>query len=170
MNRISHTELVDGARDYRLMNRKFVNALLELSEYNRFSKGLFGWVGFRTKWFAYENVERVAGETKWSFWKLLLYAVDGIVAFSTVPLIASTVFSLLSCLLSFAGILFVIVRKLLVGDPIQGWASTVCIILLMGGIQLLCTGILGQYLAKTYLEAKKRPVYIINEQSSKIKG
>ena len=170
MNRISHTELVDGARDYRLMNRKFVNALLELSEYNRFSKGLFGWVGFRTKWFAYENVERVAGETKWSFWKLLLYAVDGIVAFSTVPLIASTVFGLLSCLLSFAGILFVIVRKLLVGDPIQGWASTVCIILLMGGIQLLCTGILGQYLAKTYLEAKKRPVYIINEQSSKIKG
>lgn len=174
MNRISHTELVDGARDYRLMSRKFVNALLELSEYNRFSKGLFGWVGFRTKWFAYENVERVAGETKWSFWKLLLYAVvyavDGIVAFSTVPLIASTVFGLLSCLLSFAGILFVIVRKLLVGDPIQGWASTVCIILLMGGIQLLCTGILGQYLAKTYLEAKKRPVYIINEQSSKIKG
>ncbi|WP_329756602.1 glycosyltransferase family 2 protein [Allisonella histaminiformans] len=170
MNKISHTELVDGARDYRLMNRKFVNALLELSEYNRFSKGLFGWVGFRTKWFDYENVERVAGETKWSFWKLLLYAVDGIVAFSTVPLIASTVFGLLSCLLSFAGILFVIVRKLLVGDPIQGWASTVCIILLMGGIQLLCTGILGQYLAKTYLEAKKRPVYIINEQSSKIKG
>ena len=170
MNRISHTELVDGARDYRLMSRKFVNALLELSEYNRFSKGLFGWVGFRTKWFAYENVERVAGETKWSFWKLLLYAVDGIVAFSTVPLIASTIFGLLSCLLSFAGILFVIIRKLIVGDPIQGWASTVCIILLMGGIQLLCTGILGQYLAKTYLEAKKRPIYIINEQSSKIKG
>ena len=170
MNKISHTELVDGARDYRLMNRKFVNALLELSEYNRFSKGLFGWVGFRTKWFDYENVERVAGETKWSFWKLLLYAVDGIVAFSTVPLIASTVFGLLSCLLSFAGILFVIVRKLLVGDPIQGWASTVCIILLMGGIQLLCTGILGQYLAKTYLETKKRPVYIIDEQRSKIQG
>ena len=170
MNKISHTELVDGARDYRLMNRKFVNALLELSEYNRFSKGLFGWVGFRTKWFDYENVERVTGETKWSFWKLLLYAVDGIVAFSTVPLIASTVLGLLSCLLSFAGILFVIVRKLLVGDPIQGWASTVCIILLMGGIQLLCTGILGQYLAKTYLETKKRPVYIIDEQRSKIQG
>lgn len=166
MNRISHTELVDGARDYRLMNRKFVNALLELSEYNRFSKGLFGWVGFHTKWFAYENVERVAGETKWSFWKLLLYAVDGIVAFSTVPLIASTIFGLLSCFLSFAGILFVIIRKLIVGDPIQGWASTVCIILLMGGIQLLCTGILGQYLAKTYLETKKRPVYIINEEKT----
>lgn len=166
MNKISHTELVDGARDYRLMNRKFVNALLELSEYNRFSKGLFGWVGFRTKWFTYKNVERVAGETKWSFWKLLLYAVDGIVAFSTVPLIASTVFGLLSCLLSFAGILFVIIRKLIVGDPIQGWASTVCIILLMGGIQLLCTGILGQYLAKTYLETKKRPVYIINEKKT----
>lgn len=166
MNRISHTELVDGARDYRLMNRKFVNALLELSEYNRFSKGLFGWVGFHTKWFAYENVERVAGETKWSFWKLLLYAVDGIVAFSTVPLIASTIFGLLSCFLSFAGILFVIIRKLIVGDPIQGWTSTVCIILLMGGIQLLCTGILGQYLAKTYLETKKRPVYIINEEKT----
>lgn len=163
MNRISRTELVDGARDYRLMNRKFVNALLELAEYNRFSKGLFGWVGFRTKWFAFENVERVAGETKWSFWKLLLYAVDGIVAFSTVPLIVSTMFGILSCLTSFVGILFVVIRKLIIGDPIQGWASTICIILLMGGIQLLCTGILGQYLAKTYLETKKRPVYIIDE-------
>lgn len=163
MNRISRTELVDGARDYRLMNRKFVNALLELAEYNRFSKGLFGWVGFRTKWFAFENVERVAGETKWSFWKLLLYAVDGIVAFSTVPLIVSTMFGILSCLASFVGILFVVIRKLIIGDPIQGWASTICIILLMGGIQLLCTGILGQYLAKTYLETKKRPVYIIDE-------
>ena len=166
MNRISRTELVDGARDYRLMNRKFVNALLELAEYNRFSKGLFGWVGFRTKWFAFENVERVAGETKWSFWKLLLYAVDGIVAFSTVPLIVSTMFGILSCLASFVGILFVVIRKLIIGDPIQGWASTICIILLMGGIQLLCTGILGQYLAKTYLETKKRPVYIINEQKT----
>ena len=156
-------ELVDGARDYRLMNRKFVNALLELAEYNRFSKGLFGWVGFRTKWFAFENVERVAGETKWSFWKLLLYAVDGIVAFSTVPLIVSTMFGILSCLASFVGILCVVIRKIIIVDPIQGWASNICIILLMGGIQLLCTGILGQYLAKTYLETKKRPVYIIDE-------
>ena len=163
INRISQTNIVPGARDYRMMTRQMVDAVLSLKEYNRFSKGLFGWVGFRTKWFAFENVERVAGETKWSFWKLLLYAVDGIVAFSTVPLIVSTMFGILSCLASFVGILFVVIRKLIIGDPIQGWASTICIILLMGGIQLLCTGILGQYLAKTYLETKKRPVYIIDE-------
>ena len=165
MNHISKTEVVDGARDYRLMNRKFVNALLKLSEYNRFSKGLFGWVGFRTKWIAFENVERVAGETKWSFWKLLLYAIDGIVAFSTMPLVISTIFGILCCFLSFAGSIFIIMRKLLFGDPIQGWASTVCLILIVGGIQLLCTGILGQYLAKTYLETKHRPVYIVDEES-----
>ena len=165
MNHISKTEIVDGARDYRLMNRKFVNALLKLSEYNRFSKGLFGWVGFKTKWIAFENVERVAGETKWSFWKLLLYAIDGIVAFSTTPLIISTIFGILCCFLSFAGSIFIIMRKLLFGDPIQGWASTVCLILIVGGIQLLCTGILGQYLAKTYLETKHRPVYIVDEES-----
>ena len=147
------------------MNRKFVNALLKLSEYNRFSKGLFGWVGFRTKWIAFENVERVAGETKWSFWKLLLYAIDGIVAFSTMPLVISTIFGILCCFLSFAGSIFIIMRKLLFGDPIQGWASTVCLILIVGGIQLLCTGILGQYLAKTYLETKHRPVYIVDEES-----
>lgn len=165
MNHISKTEIVDGARDYRLMNRKFVNALLKLSEYNRFSKGLFGWVGFKTKWIAFENVERVAGETKWSFWKLLLYAIDGIVAFSTTPLIISTIFGILCCFLSFAGSIFIIMRKLLFGDPIQGWASTVCLILIVGGIQLLCTGILGQYLAKTYLETKHRPIYIVNEEN-----
>lgn len=163
MNHISKTEVVDGARDYRLMNRKFVNALLKLSEYNRFSKGLFGWVGFKTKWIAFENVERVAGETKWSFWKLLLYAVDGIVAFSTMPLVISTIFGILCCFLSLSGSIFIIMRKLLFGDPIQGWASTVCLILIVGGIQLLCTGILGQYLAKTYLETKHRPIYIIDE-------
>ena len=163
INKMSKTEIVNGARDFRMMKRTMVDAVLSMSEYNRFSKGLFGWVGFRTKWFAFENVERVAGETKWSFWKLLLYAVDGIVAFSTVPLIVSTMFGILSCLASFVGILFVVIRKLIIGDPIQGWASTICIILLMGGIQLLCTGILGQYLAKTYLETKKRPVYIIDE-------
>lgn len=164
MNKISKTELVDGARDYRLMNRKFVDALLALSEYNRFSKGLFGWVGFKTKWIAFENVERVAGETKWSFWKLLVYAIDGIVAFSTVPLTISTVVGLLCCLLAFGGTAFVVLRKLLFGDPIQGWASIVCLVLIVGGIQMLCTGILGQYMAKTYLETKKRPVYIVNEE------
>lgn len=163
MNKISKTELVDGARDYRLMNRKFVNALLELKEYNRFSKGLFGWVGFKTKWLEYENVERAAGETKWSFWGLLMYAVEGIVAFSTLPLVIATIIGLICCFLAFAGTLFVVIRKLLYGDPIQGWASTISIVLTVAGIQLFCTGILGQYLAKTYLETKKRPIFIIDK-------
>ncbi len=165
MNRISKTELVDGARDYRLMNRKFVNALLSLEEYNRFSKGLFGWVGFKTKWLEYENVERVAGETKWSFFKLLLYAVEGIIAFSTVPLVIATVLGILCCLLAFGGAGFIILRKIIFGDPIQGWASTISILLLLGGAQLLAMGVLGQYLAKTYLETKKRPVYIVKESN-----
>lgn len=162
MNKISQIDLVDGARDYRLMNRKFINALLSMREYNRFSKGLFGWIGFKTKWIEFENVERIAGETKWSFWKLLIYAVEGIVAFSTAPLVVSTIIGVFCCLLSFMGVLFIIFRKLLFEDPIQGWASTVCLLLGMGGIQLFCTGILGQYLAKTYLETKKRPVYVID--------
>ena len=165
MNRISKTELVDGARDYRLMNRKFVNAILELKEYNRFSKGLFGWVGFKTKWIEYENVERAAGETKWSFWSLFVYAVEGIVAFSTLPLVIATVIGILCCLLAFCGIAFVIIRKLLFGDPVQGWASSMCIVLAVGVVQLLCTGILGQYMAKTYMETKKRPIYLIAETS-----
>lgn len=163
INKISKTELVDGARDYRLMNRKFVDALLSLEEYNRFSKGLFGWVGFKTKWLEYENIERIAGETKWSFWSLFVYAIEGIVAFSTVPLVISTIVGAVFCLLAFAGTGFIVVRKLLYGDPIQGWASLMCAVLSIGGIQLLCTGILGQYLAKTYLETKKRPVYIIDK-------
>lgn len=162
MKKISQTELVDGARDYRLMNRKFVNALLGLQEYNRFTKGLFGWVGFKTKWIEFENVERVAGETKWSFWKLFAYAVEGMVAFSTKPLVLSTFIGLILCVLAFGSTGFIIVRKLVFGDPIQGWASTMCAILSIGGIQLLCTGILGQYLAKTYLESKHRPIYIID--------
>lgn len=165
MNKISKTELVDGARDYRLMNRKFVDALLELKEYNRFSKGLFGWVGFKTKWLEYENIERVAGETKWSFWSLLIYAVEGIVAFSTVPLVIATIVGLLCCILAFTGTVFVVVRKILFDDPIQGWASTASIILTVAGIQLFCTGILGQYLAKTYLETKQRPVYIVDKKN-----
>lgn len=163
MHKIAQTELVDGARDYRLMNRKFVNALLSMKEYNRFTKGLYGWVGFKTKWIEFENVERIAGETKWSFWKLLFYAIEGIVAFSTVPLTIATVVGLLCCACAFGGVGFVVIRKLIFGDPIQGWASTVSILLFIGGVQLLCTGILGQYLAKTYLETKHRPIYIINK-------
>lgn len=163
MNKISKAELVDGARDYRLMNRRFVDALLAMKEYNRFTKGLFGWVGFKTKWIEFENVERVAGETKWSFWKLLAYAIEGIVAFSTAPLVIATIIGLLFCLLSFAGTAFIVVRKFIFGDPVQGWASTISVLLSIGGVQLLCTGILGQYLAKTYLETKHRPVYIVGE-------
>lgn len=168
MNKISNTDLVDGARDYRLMNRKFVDALLSMQEYNRFSKGLFGWVGFKTKWIEFENVERVAGETKWSFWKLLIYAIEGIVAFSTAPLVLATLVGLICCIFAFGGTTFIVIRKLLFGDAIQGWASTVSVMLFMGGIQLLCIGILGQYLAKTYLETKNRPVYIVNESNRSV--
>ena len=163
MNRISKTDIVDGARDYRLMNRAFVNALLEMGEYNRFSKGLFGWVGFETKWLEYENVERVAGETKWSFWKLFLYSIDGIVAFSTMPLSIAAFFGVMMCLVAAGAILFIIIRQLLYGGSAFGWPSMVCIIMFLGGIQLLCMGILGSYLAKTYLEVKKRPIYICKE-------
>lgn len=163
MNRISKTDIVDGARDYRLMNRAFVNALLEMGEYNRFSKGLFGWVGFETKWLEFENVERVAGETKWSFWKLFLYSIDGIVAFSTMPLSIAAFFGVMMCLAAAGAILFIIIRQLLYGGSAFGWPSMVCIIMFLGGIQLLCMGILGSYLAKTYLEVKKRPIYICKE-------
>ena len=172
MNKISETDLVDGARDYRLMNRKFVDAILSLQEYNRFSKGLFGWVGFNTKWLEYENVERVAGETKWSFWKLFRYSIEGIVGFSTVPLTISSIFGVLSCVFAFLFMLFIIVRRLCFGDPVAGWASTATIILFLGGVQLLSIGILGQYLAKAYLEVKHRPIYIIREkdEASKTDG
>ena len=163
MNKISKTEIVDGARDYRLMTGQFVNSLLSLGEYNRFSKGLFGWVGYQTKWLEYENVERAAGETKWSFWKLLLYSIEGIMAFSTVPLAISAVMGILFCAMAFVLILFIIVKTLAFGDPVAGWPSTACIILFVGGVQLFCVGILGQYLAKTYLEVKGRPIYICKE-------
>ncbi len=163
MNRISKTEIVDGARDYRLMTRQFVNSLLDLGEYNRFSKGLFGWVGYNTKWLEYENVERAAGETKWSFWKLLLYSIEGIMAFSTVPLAISAVMGILFCVIAFAMIVFIIGKTIIFGDPVAGWPSTACIILFVGGVQLFCVGILGQYLAKTYLEVKGRPIYICKE-------
>jgi glycosyltransferase involved in cell wall biosynthesis len=163
MNRISDVELMDGARDYRLMSRKYVDALLSLQEYNRFSKGLYGWVGFKTKWFEFENVERVAGETKWSFWKLFKYSLDGIVAFSEVPLYLSSVLGAIMCGVSFIAILFIVIRQLMFHNSAYGWASMVCIIILLGGIQLLSIGILGMYFSKTYLEVKKRPIYIASE-------
>ena len=163
INRLSKTEIVSGARDYRLMSRKMVDAVLEMSEYNRFSKGIFGWVGFRTKWLPYENVERVAGETKWSFWKLLLYSLQGIVGFSTVPLALASVLGLVLCVVSFLMVLYIIIKTLLFGDPVGGWPSLACMVMFMGGIQLFCMGILGQYLAKTYLETKHRPIYILAE-------
>ena len=170
MKRISKADIVDGARDYRLMSRPFVDALLEMGEYNRFSKGLFGWVGFRTKWLEYENIERVAGETKWSFWKLFLYSIDGIVAFSTMPLSLSALFGVLMCLVSVLAIVFIVIRQILYGGSAFGWPSMVCIIMFLGGIQLLCIGILGSYLAKTYLEVKKRPIYICKETNTSKKN
>ena len=163
MNKISSADIVDGARDFQLMNRKVVNAILSMGEYNRFSKGIFGWVGFRKKWLEYENIERSAGETKWSFWKLFLYALDGIVAFSTAPLVMASVMGMIFCLVAFVAIIFIIVRTVLFGDPTSGWPSMVCIIIFIAGIQLLCMGILGQYMAKTYLETKKRPLYLVEE-------
>lgn len=164
INRMSKTEIVDGARDYRLMTRQFVDAVLSMGEYNRFSKGIFGWVGFKNKWIEFENVERQKGETKWSFWKLFLYALDGIVAFSTAPLAIASFMGVLFCLLAFIFIIFIIVRKLMFGDPTSGWPSLVCIISLVSGVQLFCIGIVGQYLSKTYLEVKKRPLYIVKEE------
>lgn len=167
MGRISDADLVDGARDYRLMCRAMVDAILSMKEYNRFSKGIFGWVGFRTYWLPYENVERVAGETKWSFFKLFGYSLEGIMAFSTAPLAIASVVGLLVCLVAAVALVVVLVKTLAFGDPVDGWPSMVCIILFLGGIQLLTMGIMGQYLAKTYLETKKRPIYILGEQSDK---
>ncbi len=164
MKKISRTEIMDGARDYRMMTRQMAEAILSMGEYNRFTKGIYGWVGFQTKWLEYENVERAKGETKWSFWKLLLYSVEGITAFSTAPLSIASVMGVLFCLIAFVMILFIIVRKLLFGDPVSGWPSLVCIILMTSGVQFFCTGILGQYLAKTYLEVKRRPIYIAKEE------
>mgnify|MGYP004474567355 FL=1 len=164
MKKISRTEIMDGARDYRLMTRQMVNAILSMKEYNRFTKGIFGWVGFRTKWLEYENVERARGETKWNFWKLFLYSLDGITAFSTVPLMIASVVGVLFCFLAFIMIIFIIVRKLVFGDPVSGWPSLVCIMLFLSGVQFFCTGILGQYLAKTYMEVKRRPIYLVKEE------
>ena len=165
MRKISKANIVDGARDFRLMTRQMVDSILSVTEYNRFSKGIFGWVGFKTKWLEYENIERIQGETKWSFWKLLFYSIDGIVAFSTAPLAISSVMGVIFCLLAFVGIIFTIVRQLIWQNSAFGWPSMICVILLVGGIQMFCIGILGQYLSKTYLEVKKRPIYIIKEDN-----
>lgn len=164
MNKISKTEIVDGARDYRLMKRVVVDAILSLGEYNRFSKGIFGWVGFETKWVEFENVERAHGETKWSFWGLVKYSIEGIVAFSTAPLSIASFMGVLFCILAFVLIIVIIVRTSIFGDPTSGWPSLVCIISLISGVQLLCLGIIGQYLSKTYLEVKERPLYIVKEE------
>ena len=165
INKISKTEIVDGARDYRLMTRQMVDAILEVKEYNRFSKGIFSWVGFNTKWLEYENVERRAGETKWSFWKLLKYSLDGIVAFSTVPLSIASILGLLLCFIAFVLIIVIGVKTLAFGDPVAGYPSLMCVILFVGGVQLFCMGILGKYLSKTYLETKKRPIYLVKEEN-----
>lgn len=164
MNKISQTDIVDGARDYRLMTRQVVDAILSMCEYNRFSKGIFGWVGYETKWLEYENVERVHGETKWNFWKLFLYSIEGITAFSTAPLAIASFTGVLFCLIAFIAIIFIIVRTMIWGDPVGGWPSLVCIICLVSGVQLLCLGIVGQYLSKTYMEVKQRPIYLVKEE------
>lgn len=170
VNRISKTEIVDGARDFRLMTRQMMDAILSMQEYNRFSKGIFGWVGFNTKWLEYVNVERVAGETKWSFWKLFLYSIDGIVAFSTAPLAISSVMGFIFCLIAFIMVIVIVVKTIVWGDPVGGWPSTVSIICLVGGLQLFSIGVLGQYLSKTYLETKKRPQYIVKESNTDTTG
>ena len=163
INKMSKTEMVDGARDYRLMTRQVVDAIISMKEYNRYSKGIFSFVGFKTKWLEYENIERVAGETKWSFWKLFVYALEGITAFSTVPLILSAVLGFIFCLISFIMIVVIIVKTLAFGDPVSGWPSLVCIIFFLSGVQLFFLGVIGQYLSKTYLETKNRPIYIVKE-------
>lgn len=164
MRKISQTDMVDGARDYRLMNRNFVNAVLSMKEYNRFSKGIFGWVGFHNKWLEYENIERAKGETKWSFWKLFKYSLDGIFGFSTAPLMFATWSGLIMFFVSILALIFIIVRKLVYGDPVDGWASTACIIIFLGGVQLFCVGILGQYMSRMYMEVKARPIYLVREE------
>lgn len=165
INRISDADIVDGARDFRLMKKEMVDAIISMGEYNRFSKGIFGWVGFRTCWMTYENVERIAGETKWNFWNLFKYAVDGITSFSQAPLNIASWFGILMTFCSFMVMLFIIIRKLIFGDPVAGWASMMCVISFIGGVQLFCLGIIGQYIAKIYMEVKGRPHYIISESN-----
>ena len=166
INRISDADIVDGARDFRLMTREMKDAILSMSEYNRFSKGIFGWVGFKTCWLPFENVERVAGQTKWSFWGLMKYAIDGIISFSQAPLDIASWFGFLMTGIAFLMLIFIVLRRLIFGDPVAGWASTICVIIFIGGLQLFCLGIMGQYLAKTYMEVKNRPHYIISETNA----
>ncbi len=168
INKMTSTEIVNGARDYRLMSRKMVDSILEVTEYNRFSKGIFSWVGFKTKWIAYDNIERAAGKTKWNFWKLFKYSIEGITAFTTTPLVMSAVIGIIFCIIAFIMILFVIFKTLIYGDPVSGWPSTICIILFVSGIQLFCLGIMGEYLAKEYMEVKNRPIYIVKETEKDI--
>ena len=163
INKISKTKIVDGARDFRLMTRQMVNAILNIKEYNRYSKGIFSWVGFDTKWITFENTERVAGTTKWNFWKLFSYSIESIVGFSTVPLTIAALVGVLFCLIAFIFIIVIIVKTLIFGDPVSGWPSLVCIIFMVSGVQLFCLGIMGEYLAKMYLEVKNRPIYIVKE-------
>lgn len=165
MRKLSDTEIMDGARDYRLMTRQFISAVLSMTEYNRFTKGIFGWVGYDTKWIDFENVDRSAGKTKWNFWGLVKYSLEGITAFSTKPLILSSLIGIVFCFLAFVMIVFIIVRKLVFGDPVAGWASTMTVIIFLSGVQFFCTGILGQYIAKAYLEVKDRPLYLKNEKN-----
>lgn len=165
INKISSTDIVDGARDFRLMTRQMVDSIVSMKEYNRFSKGIFGFVGFKTKWMEYVNVERVAGTTKWSFWKLFKYSLEGIMAFSTVPLFIASLMGIIFCIISFIMIAIIVIKTLFLGDPVSGWPSMMCTIFLVGGIQLLCLGIMGGYLARNYLETKGRPIYIIKEKN-----
>lgn len=167
INKMSDADIVSGARDYRLMNRKMVDAVVSISESNRFSKGIFGWVGFNTYWLSYDNVERSAGKTKWSFWKLTKYAINGIIDFSNTPLDVASYFGIFMTFVAFVMLIFIVVRKLLFGDPVQGWTSTICVIIFIGGIQLFCIGIMGQYIGKTYMESKDRPIYIISKSNDK---
>lgn len=169
INRISDADIVDGARDFRLMKREMVDAIVAMGEYNRFSKGIFGWIGFKTYWLPYQNVERVAGETKWNFWKLLKYALDGIINFSEVPLSIASWSGIGMAFVASIMLVVIIIRRLCFGDPVAGWASTMCVIVFIGAIQLFCIGIMGQYLAKTYNETKKRPHYIISESNKEVK-
>jgi glucosyltransferase len=167
INKISDADVVDGARDFRLMKRDMVDAIVEMSEYNRFSKGIFGWVGFKTYWLPYENVERVAGESKWNFWKLLKYAIDGIINFSLVPLNLSSWLGFLMTGVSFIMLIVIVLRKLIKGDPVAGWASLICVVIFIGGLVMLSLGVMGQYLAKIYMESKRRPHYISSESNIK---
>jgi glycosyltransferase involved in cell wall biosynthesis len=170
MNKISQTEIVDGAQDFRFMTRHMVDSILSMKEYNRFSKGIFSWVGFRVKYIEYENVERAAGTTAWSFWKLFLYSLEGIMAFSTAPLAIASLLGVIACIIAFIMIVVTIIKTLVFGEHVAGYPSIMCAIFMFSGLQLLCTGILGQYLAKTYLEAKRRPIYVIGETEEDLKN